>query len=309
MDATRVLLVLSILVSVANGSSKCESYKHKRKIYVSNTSQYDRALRGARAGDLIIMKDGKYQNVIRGGSYREIGFINKKGNKYNPITLCGSSKAVIDAKNGYHVGLRIFKSKYINVVGITVKRASKGIRLEGAERCEIDGVTVTSIGSEGIHIQYGSHYNTVKNCKITNTGRVNKGVGEGVYLGSSSRNRRNDKCVGNKILYNMIGPGVTAEPIDVKENTRNGKIIGNVVNGKNLCGCQHAVSLINVKGNGYRIEGNIGYYARQDFFKTSQTIRGEGRNNVFTGNICKTRVSGSHQCVKVGGNNRGNKQI
>jgi len=309
MNAKGVFLVLSALIWIANASKKCESYKHKRKIYVSNTSQYHRAVKGARAGDLIIMKDGKYKNVLRGGNYRPIEFIRKKGNKYNPITLCGSSKAVIDAKNGYHVGLRIYKSKYINVVGITVKRASKGIRLEGSKQCEIDSVTVTNIGSEGIHIQYGSHYNTVRRCKIFNTGRVKKGVGEGIYLGSSSKNRKNDKCVGNKILYNTIGPGVTAEPIDVKENTRNGKIIGNVVNGKNLCGCQHAVSLINVKGNGYRIEGNIGLHARQDFFKTSETIRGEGRNNVFTNNVCKTRVRGNHQCVKVGGNNRGNKQI
>lgn len=299
------LLLLACGVSAVS-ESDCAKYRHTRKVWVTNNQQFAKAVHTARPGDLIFMKDGKYSNVVRGGKYRRIDFTRKNGNKWRPITLCGSSKAVVDAKGG--IGLRIHKSKYVNIVGITVKNALKGIRLEGAERCTLDSVTVTQTHSEAIHIQYGSHYNTVKNCRITNTGRRNKGVGEGIYLGSSSKNTRNDKCIGNQILYNTIGPGVTAEPIDVKENTRDGVVKGNILDGRDLCSCKHAVSLINVKGNGYLIEGNVGKNAKQDFFKTSQTIRGEGRNNTFKKNKCVGRIRKGFSCTRrPGGGNRGNK--
>lgn len=301
------VLLLVLLPSVlAYTDPKCAAYRHTRKVWVKNNQQFAKAVHTARPGDLILMGDGKYNNVIRGGKWRRVDFSRKKGNKWRPITLCGTSKAVIDARGD--IGLRIHKSKYINIVGITVKNALKGIRLEGAEYCTLDRVTVTQTHSEAIHIQYGSHYNTVKNCRITKTGRRNKGVGEGIYLGSSSKNTPNDKCVGNKILYNKIGPGVTAEPIDVKENTRNGVVKGNILDGRDLCGCKHAVSLINVKGNGYLIEGNVGKNAKQDFFKTSQTIGGEGRNNTFKQNKCVGRIRKGYDCTKrPGGGNRGNK--
>lgn len=305
------LFILCVVQVNAYLPSKCKGYRHKRKVWVSNTYEYDKATQNARPGDMIIMANGRYENVIRGSGYHGIAFLNKKGTKSKPITLCGSRKAVIDGKNGHAYGLRVYKSKYINIVGITVKNALKGIRFETVSYSTIDSVFVTNTDSEAIHIQYGSNYNTVKNSRITNTGRKNKGVGEGIYLGSSSRNVKNDRCTGNKLLYNTIGPGVTAEPIDIKENTRNGLVKGNNLDGRNLCGCSHAVSLINVKGNGYRIENNVGRNAKEDFFKTSKTIKGEGRNNTFKNNKCKGKIRGGHKCVKLPGgrDQRGNKQI
>ncbi len=300
------LLGLLTIVDIALASSYpgkdsyCTlAYRHKRKVWVKTSQQLSNAIRGAKAGDMIYMADGTYHGAFE--------FRKKKGNKWRPITLCGSRKAVIDGK-GRNVGLLVHKSEYVNVVGITVKNASKGIRLETAKHCTLDRAMVTKTHSEAIHIQYRSHYNTVQNCTVTNTGRRKKQVGEGIYLGSSRRNTPRDICIGNKILYNKIGPGVTAEPIDVKENSKDGYIIGNYLDGKDLCGCPDAVSLINVKGNGYRIENNVGKNAMQDFFKTSKTIKGQGRNNVFKANKCLGTIKRGYDCTRrPGGGNRGNK--
>lgn len=303
--ARLVLLTLALTTTVRASTypgkdSYCTlTYRHKRKVWVNSSSKLSNAIRYAKPGDIIYMADGTYSGTFE--------FRKKKGNKWRPITLCGSRKAVIDGKRR-NVGLLIHKSDYVNVVGITVKNASKGIRLETARHCTLDKAMVTKTGSEAIHIQYRSHYNTVQNCTVTYTGRRKKSVGEGIYLGSSRRNTPGDTCIGNKILYNKIGPGVTAEPIDVKENSKNGYIIGNYLDGKDLCGCPDAVSLINVKGNGYRIENNVGKNARQDFYKTSKTIKGQGRNNVFKANVCLGKVRRGYDCTRTpGGGNRGNK--
>ena len=274
-------------------------YRHLRKVFVSGSSQLRSALKSAKPGDMIFVKDGTYT-----GGYE---IRNKQGTVWRPITVCGSSKAIINTPR--NVGLLLNKTKYVNIVGLTVRNASKGIRLETAERCTLDKVTVANTGAEGIHIQYRSHYNTVKNSNISNAGKKVPRVGEGIYLGSSSRNVRRDVCIGNNVLNNRI-TGTRAEPIDVKEYSRDGVISGNYLDGSRLCQCPDATSLINVKGNGYRIENNTGRNAIEEFYKTStvRTADGQGRNNIFKNNKCLSRVRGNRSCVrKPGGGSRGNK--
>jgi parallel beta-helix repeat protein len=285
--------------SRSTGDYCAKEYKHKRKRYVSNSSELRNALRSAKPGDLIMVKDGRYTGGFE--------IRNKKGSVWRPITVCGSKNAVFDSRN--NVGFLLHKTKYVNLVGVTVKGADKGIRLETAEKCTLDKVSVMNTGAEGIHIQYRSHYNTVKNSRISNCGKRVKRVGEGIYLGSSSRNVRRDVCIGNKILNNKI-TGTRAEPIDVKEYSRDGVISGNFLDGSRLCKCPDATSLINIKGNGYRIENNVGRNAIEDFFKTSQVSRagGQGRNNIFKNNKCLTKVRRGSSCTRrPGGGNRGNK--
>jgi parallel beta-helix repeat protein len=166
-------------------------YRYKNKRYVSNGTQLRSALKSAKPGDMIFVKDGTYKGAFE--------IRKKKGNVWRPITICGSSKVVINTPK--NVGLLLHKTTYVNVVGITVRNASKGIRLETAVRCTLDKVTVTNTGAEGIHIQYRSHYNTVKNSNISNTGRRVKKVGEGIYLGSSANNVRRDVCIGYVVRF------------------------------------------------------------------------------------------------------------
>lgn len=124
-------------------------------------------------------------------------------------------------------------------------------------------------------------------------------MGEGIYMGSDDDNRKDDHCAHNQILYNVIGPGVTAEPIDIKQSTGPGLVKGNRLDGRDLCGCNSAVSLINVKGNGWWVSNNIGSNAKEDFFKTASTIPGQGRGNNFVDNKCTNKARGGFYCVKV----------
>lgn len=91
---------------------------------------------------------------------------------------------------------------------------------------------------------------------------------------------------------------MTAEPIDIKENSYNGLILGNVLDGRDLCGCNSADALINVKGNGYKILNNVGLNSFHDTFRTGVTLRGQGIKNYFAGNKCLTQKSGTY-CVKI----------
>ena len=282
-----------------------KTYPYSRKVYVNSPSTLQRAMTYAKPGDMILVADGIYRTNAT--STRTFEIRNKKAWAASPITICGSSKAVLDG-NRKHAGILVQKSKYVYVVGVSVRNAAKGIKLWTVEKCMLDRVSVVGTNVEAIHIQYHSHYNTVKNCTVRDTGRKIKAVGEGIYLGSSRRNYNGDTCIGNRILYNTIGPGVTAEPIDVKENSKNGIVRGNILDGRDLCGCPDAVSLINVKGNGYLIEGNIGRNAMQDYYKTSKTIPGWGRNNIFKNNKCVTKVRGGFDCTgRPADGNRGNK--
>ena len=282
-------------------SSYClKEYRYVRKVYADSSASLQRAMTLAKPGDMILVADGVYSTNAT--ATRTFEMKNKKATVYRPITICGD--AILDG-NRKHAGLLVQKSTHVNVVGLTVRNAAKGIKFWTVKNCMLDSVTVRGTNVEAVHIQYHSHYNTVKNCTITDTGRTKKAIGEGIYLGSSRRNYNGDTCIGNKILYNTIGPRVTAEPIDVKENSKNGLIIGNILDGRDLCACPDAVSLINVKGNGYRIENNVGKNALEDFYKTSKTIPGWGRNNSFRKNACLTNVRRGFECQGRNGN-RGN---
>ena len=297
-----LLAIFTVLAACAlptcNASVDCLSFPHKRRMYVKTELQLDHALVRASAGDLILLEPGHYKSVVRGGNFHHIWMENKHGTKDAPITLCGPRTAYIDSEgpNGPIV-MVVSKSSYINIAGITIQNGLKGIVFETVTHSTINNVMVRNTGLEGIHIQYKSSYNIIINSTIIDTGRQKPGNGEGIYLGSDD-SRGVDPCTHNHVLYNHIGPGVTAEMVDVKQYSSNAIIKGNVLDGRDLCGCNYAVSLIDVKGNGYKIIGNIGKNAREDMFKVATTNAGQGNNNYFSGNKCLTQRSG-HYCVKI----------
>ena len=126
---------------------------------------------------------------------------------------------------------------------------------------------------EGVHFRRSSADGVIKNSTITDAGLVQKGYGEGVYIGSANSNWA---CHGNsggvdrsdrvQVLGNRIGPGIAAEPIDVKEGTHHGVISGNTFDGRGISGQNSADSWIDVKGIGYRIENNTGTFATPGTF-------------------------------------------
>lgn len=59
-----------------------------------------------------------------------------------------------------------------------------------------------------------------------------------------------------------------------------------------MAGENSADSWVDVKGNGWLIEGNIGTNARLDGFQTHVVANGWGRENVFRANTARINSSG-----------------
>lgn len=159
---------------------------------------------------------------------------------------------------------------------------------DGSSGSIIQGLTVHDIGDEAIHLRGFSTGDTVQYNKIYNTGLRRAKFGEGVYLGSAESNWSNssggkpDKSDNNVVRGNVIR--ATAEAIDIKEGTSGGRILDNVFDGSALGGDKFNDSWIDVKGNGYLIQGNSGKKTLKDGFQTHQIIKGGGTGNVFRGN-------------------------
>ena len=144
-----------------------------------------------------------------------------KGTKDWPIIFCGNQqKTIIDGSDSGQwsmYALRVVKSRYVRVAGFTLRKALKGMQLRVCKKLYLEillsvtvvnnsfyfwflsaaldiqattasrfsYITTYSTLQEGIRVRYGSTYNTVWNCKVTNTGLMYKGVGEGIYIGTS----------------------------------------------------------------------------------------------------------------------------
>jgi hypothetical protein len=247
-------------------------------ITVSDSDALTAALSAAAPGDSIRLADGTYT-----GSF----VAARSGTADKPIFLCGGPGAVIDGggiKKGYAVHLD--HASYWRLVGFTVRDAQKGVMADGASNCVIQGLTVEEIGDEGIHLRAASTHNAVIGNTVRRTGLRRDKFGEGVYVGSAKSNWPQysggdaDRSDHNLVQGNTISD-TSAESIDVKEGTTGGALISNVLDGSGMTG---ADSLIDVKGNGWLIEGNVGRHAPKDGFQTHRILDGWGSGNVFRDN-------------------------
>ncbi|MFS8103870.1 cellulose binding domain-containing protein [Lentzea alba] len=243
-------------------------------VNVSTPAQLQAALAAAAPGQTIKLAAGTYR-----GSFVANG---RAGTASQRITLSGPSNAVLinDGPSGQApscpaptagwdsgYGLWIFNSPYWNLTGFTVQESKKGIVLDNSHHTTIDTVSVHHTDEEAVHFRRSSADGIVRNSTITDTGLVQPGFGEGVYLGSANSNWA---CHGNsggidrsdrvQVLNNRIGPNVAAEAIDVKEGTYEGIIRGNTFDGQGISGQNSADSWVDVKGIGYVIEDNTGTF-------------------------------------------------
>ncbi|WP_394613293.1 cellulose binding domain-containing protein [Lentzea sp. JNUCC 0626] len=243
-------------------------------VNVSTAAELQSALAGAQAGQTIKLAAGTYR-----GSFLANG---KAGTSSQPITLSGPANAVLinDGPTGEApscpaptagwdsgYGLWLFNSPYWNLTGFTVQESKKGIVLDNSHHTTIDSVSVHHLDEEAVHFRRSSGDSVIRNSTITDTGLVQPGYGEGVYLGSANSNWA---CHGNsggidrsdriQVLNNRIGPNVAAEAIDVKEGTYDGIIRGNTFNGTGITGQNSADSWVDVKGINYLIEDNTGTF-------------------------------------------------
>jgi len=246
---------------------------------VSTAAQLKTALANAAPGQTI---------KLAAGTYRGSFVAQKAGTASSPITLTGPAGAVLvndgpsgDAPDcpvptagwdsGY--GLWLFNAPYWNLTGFTVAESKKGIVADNSHHTVIDGVRVHHVDEEGVHFRKSSADSVIRNSTVTDTGLVQKGYGEGVYIGSANSNW---ECHGNsggkdksdrvQVLNNKLGPNVTAELIDIKEDTVNGVVRGNTFNGTGITGQNSGDSWVDVKGSGYLLENNTGTFGKPGTF-------------------------------------------
>ncbi|MFV0461470.1 MAG: right-handed parallel beta-helix repeat-containing protein [Actinomycetales bacterium] len=266
-----------------------------RTVTVSTADELAAALKAASAGTTIQLRDGLYQGRFR---------ITASGTPQAPIRIVGSRAAILDGgsiETGYV--LHLDRASYVEVHGITVRNGSKGIILDEATHNVLSDLDVHTTGDELVHLRNNSSDNTITGCDIHDSGLVHPGWGEGVYIGlwhgnwSTSQSRTGgepDRSDRNLVSYNHIH-SVTAEPLDLKEGTSAGRIIGNLLEADGLTGENSADSWADVKGNDYLITGNEGRNggtALKDGWQVHQPIPGSGTGNVFDGNTGRIASTG-----------------
>ncbi|MFJ3902949.1 discoidin domain-containing protein [Streptomyces sp. NPDC090025] len=272
---------------------------------VSTAAQLQSALANAQPGQTIRLAAGEYRGAF---------VTQKAGTAAAPITLTGPAGAVLvnDGPSGTApscpvpgggwdsgYGLWLYGAPYWKLTGFTVKDSKKGVVLDNSHHVTIDGLNVHHVEDEAVHFRRSSSDGVIKNSTITDTGLVQPGYGEAVYIGSANSNW---SCHGNtggvdrsdrvQVLDNRLGPNVAAEHIDIKEGTFDGVIRGNTFDGRGITGENSADSWIDAKGVGYLIENNTGTFASPGTFANGYETHNpsttpsfaNGCGNVWRGN-------------------------
>ena len=264
----------------------CPNSGYKRIVNVSAQSQLLSAISGAQPGDQIRLANGIYR-----GSFQ----VRANGSSSDPITVCGSRSAVVDNAGGYI----LVAADNWTFQGFRVTNGLFGIRVEGGTGNVFQGLEVSNIGQEGIHLLKFSTDNVIRGNWIHDTGESTPQYGEGVYLGtdqtrwSIETSGQPDRSDRNEVLDNTIGPNVRGEAVDIKEGTTGGIIRGNTFNGSGqnfISGFTE--SWVTVKGNDYALENNTGTQAPKNGFWGFVKVAGWGNGNAYRANTMEIDGSG-----------------
>jgi nitrous oxidase accessory protein NosD len=253
---------------------------------VADADGLQRALEGARPGQVLRLADGRYE-----GNF----VATAQATPERPILLCGTRNAVLDGGDvatGYT--LHLDGASYWQVLGLTVTGGQKGVMVDSGVGNRLEALLVTSTGDEAIHLRKHSSGNAVVGNTVRDTGGRKPKFGEGIYIGSARSNWcrltdcQPDRSDGNVIEGNDIA-GTTAEAVDIKEGTSDGVLRGNVFDGSQMVA---ADSWVDVKGNSWTIEGNSGTASPEDGFQVHEVAGGWGRDTVFSGNTAAVDAPG-----------------
>ena len=245
---------------------------------VTDAQELLAALEAARPGQVIRLADGRYEGPFTATA---------QATPEAPIRLCGGRGAVLDGGDvdgGYT--LHLSGATHWTVSGFTVTGGQKGVMVDAGSGIRIEGLLVTSMGDEAIHLRTHSSDNAVVGNTIRDTGLRKPKFGEGVYVGSAESNWcqltdcQPDRSDRNLVEGNDIA-GTTAEAVDVKEGTSDGVLRGNTFDGAAMI---EADSWVDVKGNGWVVEDNTGRSTPTDGFQVHEVVDGWGRDTVFSGN-------------------------
>ena len=254
---------------------------------VGTAQELQAALDAAAPGTVIALADGTYDGQFTATT---------SGTAEKPIWLCGGAGAVLKGP-GTDGGIVLHLQQVSDwrLVGFTVREGEKGVMADGVTRSVIQGLTVTEIGDEGVHLRTASTGNVVRGLTISDTGLRTVKFGEGIYVGSAKSNWcqisdcKPDRSDHNVLVANTFS-NTTAENIDIKEGTTGGVVADNAFDGGGLAG--EADSWIDVKGNGWLIQSNRGTDAGRTGFEVNEQAEGWGTGNTFDGNAADVRADG-----------------
>lgn len=252
---------------------------------VRSAPQLDDALSSAVPGDVVLLRAGTYDGRF---------VIDRSGSEEAPIVLCGERGAVLSGgstADGY--ALHLDGAAHWRLEGFTVRGAAKGVVLDGSSDNELVGLSVERTGEEGLHLRRASSRNLVERVRVTDTGLRRADIGEGIYVGSAESSWcrvsdcEPDRSDDNRIVDAEVSR-TSAETIDVKEGTTGGLLRGNRLDGAG----SSADSLIDVKGNGWTIDGTVGINAPRNGAAVFRILDGWGERNTFGGNRFDVPASG-----------------
>lgn len=275
---------------------------------VSTAVELTQALAHARPGQMISLRDGTYR-----GNF----VISHSGSETAPISIVGSSRARLEAPSAFSgYALHLDGANYVYVAGLTVLGGDKAVVLDQANHDVLDHLDVSHTGEEAILVRNYSSDNVISNTQVHNSGLVHPGYGEGIYIGLSRSNwsspesrtkGRPDTSDRNEVLANTIY-ATTAENVDVKEGTANGVVAKNHFDGSGLSGDNYADSWVDLAGNNYLVQGNVGTNPRGsklvDGYQVHVILSGWGNNNRFFNN--RSTVNARGYAINVQETSHGN---
>ncbi len=293
----------------------CDTIPHSRRVPVTTFESLQSSINTALPGDLIVLAPGTYT-----GQYLRIS--GKKGTATQPITICGTKNATVEAtaQEGNSHGIWLQNSANITLYNFNIRKGNFSIFIEWSDNITLNYMDVGFSGLALIHAWKDS-----KNLKVTNSilhdaGIKDSEVGEGIYLGSNNwwwddpGFESPDKNDNFEFMYNKCF-NITAECVDIKEGVTGGIIKGNYFDGSGMIGMNapsswsrdgtsddnYIDSWVDIKGNSIIISENYGDWlpfsdtnndakTESDGFEVTGSISGWGQKNIFSKNYGNGRT-------------------
>jgi len=254
----------AIKVTSANGE-KSRFYQISLKrlesnlILVSTTNELQAALLNAQPGDDIVIEPGVYSGVasLSDSGHEQAHFYSAQdGSAEKQIRLRGKSsndpadKVILKAAGDAKEAVLRLDGDFWRVSDIELTGAQVGVVLDNAANNTIEDAQIYDVSAQGVILRNGSNHNVIRDNKVYATGQ------EGVVVGSDAEFwdiaptgteiPQND---GNVIQFNVFGPDIAAEMVDVKEGATSTLIQSNTFEDVKAGDLTEASSVIVVKGN------------------------------------------------------------
>jgi hypothetical protein len=242
-----ILFLVPVIISKAESSL----------IRVTTAEEIVTAVENSQPGDEIVVTSGFYYPLMMTSSLDEGHLIIKtsgtEGSRIilrgedpnNPPSIIGTNLeewSVIRLLNG---------ANYWTIQDLIISNANKGVMVDASNFVQLNNLIINTIGEEAIHVRDGSKNTLIENCQISDTGQVNPGYGEGIYVGSDRDMwfTYNSDVAFTTVRGCKIGPNVRGEAIDIKEGTSDTIIEYCSVDASGLSGDNFADSFVDIKGS------------------------------------------------------------